>query len=140
MTTSEENGPGRLADMFSGLALDFTGLYRKEIELASAEASEKFDLALKAGISLAIGAVLAIGAIGVFLAALVSGGAALLVQMGMSAQAANFVAALIVTLVVGGAAWAFITRAFDGLKVDKLGMERTANSLRADAVTLKESF
>src|SRR3569623_1753699 len=138
MAGAEDVGSGRLADLFSSLMLDFTGLFRSEIALAKAEASEKFDLALKAGISLAIGAVLAIGAIGVFLAALVSGGAALLVQMGLSAQAANFVAALIVTLVVGGAAWAFITRALDGLKVDKLGMERTANSLRADAVTLKE--
>jgi len=140
MATFEDATPGRLANLFSGLALDFTGLFRTEIELAKAEASEKVDLVIKAGISLAIGAVLAIGAIGVFLAALVAGGAALLMQLGMAAAAANFVAALVVTLVVGGAAWTFISRGLDGLKAEKLGMERTANSLRADAATLKESF
>lgn len=140
MATFEDASPGRLADLFSSLALDFSGLFRKEIELAKAEASEKIDLAIKAGISLAIGAVLAIGAIGVFLAALVTGGTALLVQAGMAPAAASFLAALIVTVVVGGVAWAFIARGLDGLKADKLGMERTANSLRADAATLKESF
>ena len=140
MATFEDASPGRLADLFSSLALDFTGLFRKEIELAKAEASEKVDLAIKAGISLAIGAVLTIGAIGVFLAALVAGGAALLIQLGMTPAAANFVAALVVTIVVGGVAWAFVSRGLDGLKADKLGMERTSNSLRADAATLKESF
>ena len=48
-------------------------------ELAKAEASEKIDQAIKAGISLAAGAILAIGALGVFLAALVAGGTAILV-------------------------------------------------------------
>jgi hypothetical protein len=140
MVAYEEAGPGRLADLFSGLMLDFTGLFRSEIALAKAEASEKVDLAVKAAIGLAIGAVLAIGAIGVFLAALVSGGASLLIAMGSTPAAANFVSAIVVTLVAGGAAWAFIARALDGLKADKLGMDRTANSLRADAATLKESF
>jgi len=50
------------------------------------------------------------------------------------------VAAIIVTAVVGGVAWTFISRGLDGLKANKLGMERSANSLRADAATLKESF
>jgi len=140
MATYEDANPGRLADLFSNLALDFTGLFRKEIELAKAEASEKVDVAVKAAASLAIGAVLAIGAIGGFLAALVTGGAALLIQLGMTPTAANVVAAIIVTAVVGGVAWTFISRGLDGLKANKLGMERSANSLRADAATLKESF
>ena len=140
MATYDDANPGRLADLFSSLALDFTGLFRKEIELAKAEASEKVDLAMKAAASLAIGAVLAIGAIGVFLAALVTGGAGVLIQIGMSPAAANFTAALIVTAIVCVVAWTFISRGLDGLKADKFGMERSANSLRADAATLKESF
>ena len=71
-----------LADMVGGLVSDISGLFRKEIQLAKAEASEKFDELLSAGRNMAIGAVLAIGAIGVFLAALVSGGTALLVTFG----------------------------------------------------------
>ena len=46
---SDTGGGGRLGDLFAGLARDFTGLFRTEIELAKAEASEKIDQAVKAG-------------------------------------------------------------------------------------------
>jgi hypothetical protein len=129
-----------ITDLLSGLVDDLTGLFRKEIDLAKAEASEKVDTAVKAGRNLAIGAVLAIGAIGVFLAALVAGLAALLVNWGMQAPAANFVAALVVTAVVGGVAWAMISRGTAELKANKLNMNRTTRSLQMDAAAVKESF
>ena len=96
--------------------------------------------AAKAGRNLAIGGVLAIGATGVFLAALVTGLAALLVNMGMGEAAANFVAALLVTAVIGGVAWAMIYRGLAELKANKLNMQRTAHSIRMDADTVRESF
>lgn len=133
--------PGRpLGDLLTGLIGDISGLFRKEIELAKTEASEKIDGAMKAGRSLAIGGVLAIGAIGVFLAALVTGLAALLMNMGMSETTASFVAGLIVTAVIGGVAWMMISRGLDELKNNKLNMERTTNSIRMDAAAVKESF
>jgi hypothetical protein len=134
---SQEHAGG-LADLLGGLASDISGLFRKEIQLAKAEASEKLTEVLKAGRHMAIGAVLAIGAVGVFLAALVSGGATLLVQIGMSQSAANFVSALVVTLVVGGVAWAMISRSIAGFNANKLNMERTTQSLQMDAAALKE--
>jgi succinate dehydrogenase/fumarate reductase cytochrome b subunit len=123
-----------------GLASDISGLFRKEIQLAKAEASEKLDDAMKAGRNIAIGAVLAIGAIGVFLAALVSGLAALLVNMGMDDQPASFIAALVVTAVVGGVAWAMIARGMAELKANKLNMERTTHSIQMDAAAVRESL
>ena len=72
-----------LADLLGGLASDITGLFRKEIELAKAEASEKLDGALQAGRNIAIGAVLAIGAVGVLLAAFVAGLTAVFVRAGL---------------------------------------------------------
>ena len=45
---SDTGGGGRLGDLFAGLARDFSGLFRTEIELAKAEASEKIDQAVKA--------------------------------------------------------------------------------------------
>lgn len=129
-----------LSDLLGGLASDISGLFRKEIQLAKAEASEKLDNAMKAGRNVAIGGVLAIGAIGVFLAALVAGLAALLVSMGMGPEAANFVSALIVTVVVGGVAWAMISRGIADFKANKLNMNRTTNSLAMDAATVKETF
>jgi len=135
-----EQSPNSLGDLLGGLASDISGLFRKEIQLAKAEASEKLDDALKAGRNLAIGAVLAIGAIGVFLAALVSGLAALLINAGMAEQPASFVAAIIVTAVVGGVAWAMISRGIAEFKANKLNMERTTQSIQMDAAAVRESF
>ena len=58
-----------ITDLFGGLANDISGLFRKEVQLAKAEVSEKLDDVIGASKGLAIGAVLAIGAIGVFLTA-----------------------------------------------------------------------
>jgi hypothetical protein len=129
-----------ITDLLGSLVADISGLFRKEIELAKAEASEKIEETAKAGRTLAIGTVLAIGAIGVFLAALVSGLTALLVNMGMSEQPANFISAIVVTAVVGGVAWAMISRGVAELKANKLNMERTVHSVRMDANAVRESF
>ena len=129
-----------ITDLLSGLVDDLAGLFRKEIDLAKTEASEKLDTAMAAGRNLAIGAVLAIGAIGVFLAALVAGLTAVLVAAGMAEEAAGFVSALLVTAVVGAIAWAMIARGMAELKANKLNMNRTTRSLQMDAATVRESF
>ena len=139
MAHAEQHSTG-LGDLLTGLVSDISGLFRKEIQLAKAEASEKLDDAMKAGRNLAIGGVLAIGAIGVFLAALVTGLAALLINLGMAETPAGFVAGLIVTAVIGGIAWAFLSRGLAELKANKLNMQRTTNSIRMDAEAVKESF
>lgn len=139
MAHAEQHSTG-IGDLLGGLASDISGLFRKEIQLAKAEASEKIDEAMKAGRNLAIGGVLAIGAIGVLLAALVTGLAALLINMGMAETPASFVAGLIVAAVIGGVAWMMISRGLAELKTNKLNMERTTNSIRMDAEAVKESF
>jgi hypothetical protein len=138
MTYTEHGRP--LGDLFGSLASDISGLFRKEIALAKAEASEKLDDAMKAGRTLAIGAVLAIGAIGVFLAALVTGLTAILVAAGMDPGLANFVSALVVTVVVGGVAWAMISRGMAEMKANRMNMERTTQSLQMDAAAVRESI
>ena len=137
MPMSEHSG---LGDLLSGLASDISGLFRKEIQLAKAEASEKLDAALGAGRNIAIGAVLAIGAIGVFLAALVAGGMALLMHLGMAEPLANFISALVVTIVIGGIAWSMISRGVAEFRANKLNMERTTQSLQMDAAAMRESI
>jgi hypothetical protein len=129
-----------IADLFSGLAGDISGLFRKEIQLAKAEASEKIDDALDASKGLAIGAVLAVGAVGVFLTALVTGLSWMLVAFGMSEQAAGFVSSLVVALVVGGIAWSFISKSLEAWKASRLNLDRTTHSLARDAEVVKESF
>jgi hypothetical protein len=126
-----------LVDLLSGLVGDVSMLFHKEIELAKAEASEKLDDAIGASRNLAIGGVLAIGAVGVLLAAIVSGLTALLVAWGMQDQLANFVAALVVAVVVGLIAWSMIAKGAADLRASKLNMERTTRSLQQDAATVK---
>lgn len=129
-----------LTDLVGGLAGDISSLFRKEIQLAKTEASEKLDQVIGASQGLVIGAVLAIGAVGVLLAAVVSGVAALLVALGMSEPTADFVAPLVVGLVVGGVAWMFISRALAAYKANRLNLNRTTKSLARDAEVVKESF
>ena len=129
-----------LGDLLSGLVSDVSTLFHTEIELAKTEASEKFDDVMGASRNLAIGGVLAIGAIGVFLAAIVSGLAALLVAWGVQAQLANFISAIVVTIVVGAIAWSMIAKGAADLRANKLNMERTTRSLQQDAAAVKGSL
>ena len=129
-----------ITDLLGGLVSDISGLFRKEIELAKAEAGEKLDEVIDSSRNLAIGGVLAIGAVGVFLTALVTGLGALLIAMGMGEATAAFIAALVVAIVVGIVAWMFIQKGVAELRANKLNMKRTTRSVVQDAQVVKESF
>lgn len=129
-----------ITDLLGDLAGDISGLFRKEIQLAKAEVSEKVDDAVDASKGLAIGGVLAIGAVGVFLTALVTGLSWLLLSFGMSEPAASFIASLVVAIVVGGVAWSLISKSLEAWKASKLNLNRTTRSLARDAEVVKESF
>lgn len=127
-----------LTELLGGLATDISMLFRKEVQLAKAEASEKLSDTIAGVSSIAIGGVLAIGAIGVFLAALVSLLAAWLVNMGIDPTLSNALSAIVVTVVVGIAAWLSISKGLEALKGNNLNMNRTAASLGRDADIVKE--
>ena len=129
-----------LPELLGSLASDISSLFRKEIELAKAEAGEKVDVLLGAAQKLAIGVVLGIGAVGVLLAAIVSGFAAMFVGMGMDPTLANSLSALIVAVLFGGIGWALISGAMNATKAEKLNMDRTVNSLAQDARVVTEKF
>lgn len=133
---NSENRP--IAELLGGLVSDISTLFRKEVQLAKVEASEKVSEAAGAASSIAIGGVLVIGALGVFLAALVSLLAALFVNMGMGSTLANALAAIAVALVSGIAGWATISKGLNALKASNLNMNRTAASLSRDAHIVKE--
>jgi len=127
-----------LTELLGGLANDITSLFRKEIELAKAEASEKASAALTGIELVAAGGVLALGALGVILAAAVTALGALFQAMGMGQTSANSLAALIVAVVVGAIAWILISRGLAQLKGNNLKLERTTSSLSRDAAVVKE--
>jgi hypothetical protein len=129
-----------LPELLGSLATDISNLFRKEIELAKAEASEKVNAILGATQRLAIGAVLGIAAAVVLLAAIVTGLAAVFVGMGMEPVLANSLAALIVAIVFGGVAWMMISGAISTMRAEKLNMDRTVHSLARDAQVVTEKF
>lgn len=135
---STDNRP--LGELLSGLVGDLSSLFRKEIDLAKHEASEKFTFAV-AGIEMLVaGMVLAIGALGVLLSALVSGLAAFLVAQGFTEPGANALAAVIVGVVVAALAWMSMSRGLSILRGTDLSLDRTGRSLRRDAEVVKEKL
>jgi hypothetical protein len=129
-----------LTDLLGSLVSDISSLFRKEIELAKTEAGEKLEGLVGASRGLIIGAVLAIGAVGVLLAALVAGLSALMVPFGIAEKVADFIAALVVAVVVGGVAWSFMSKSLGAWKSSRLNLDRTTHSLARDAKVVKESF
>jgi drug/metabolite transporter (DMT)-like permease len=135
---SQVNESRPLAELLGGLASDISNLFRKEIQLAKAEASEKLHQTIGGVVSLGIGAVLALGALGVLLSAIVSLLASFFVNQGMDPAMSNAIAAGIVTIVVGIIAYIFVNRGLSALKASNLNLNRTTASLSRDADIVKE--
>ena len=136
MANGQDHRP--LSELVTGLVGDISGLFRKEIDLAKAEASQKISHAVGGLEVFAIGLVLAIGAVGVLVSAIVNGLTAMLVAQGFTEPNASALSSVIVAIVVGLVAWVMISKGIGVLRNSNLSMSRTANSLRRDADMVKE--
>jgi drug/metabolite transporter (DMT)-like permease len=119
-----------LKELFGDLTQSVTTLFRKEIELARAEISEKVSQAGVAAGAIAAGCVLALAALIVLLQALVIA----LSELGL----APALSALIVGGVVAIIAFALIYKGMNDLKASNLAPTRTVEALRRDAHMVKE--
>jgi drug/metabolite transporter (DMT)-like permease len=119
-----------LKELFGDLTQSVTTLFRKEIELARAETSEKLSQAGVAAGAIAAGGVLALAALIVLLQALVIA----LSELGL----APALSALIVGGVVAIIAFALIYKGVNDLKASNLAPTRTVEALRRDAHMVKE--
>ncbi len=136
MVDTHENRP--LSSLLGDLATDISMLFRKEVELAKAEATEKVSEVMVGVGSIAIGGVLILGALGVFLAALVSILATFLINQGIDPATANAIGAFVVAGVVGIAGWTTLSKGLATLKTGNLNLNRTATSLGRDTDLIKE--
>lgn len=125
-------------DLLRDLTSDFSGLFRKEVQLAKAEAKESVAKAMTGVEFLLGGAVLGLGALGVLLGAAVSVVSAILMAMGMGEAGAAALAAVIVGGIVAIIAYTLIKRGIDALKAENLWLDRTVHSVSRDAEVLKE--
>lgn len=119
-----------LKDLFADLTDSITTLFRKEIQLARAETSEKITQVGMAIGAIAGGGILALAALIILLQALVIGITEAGVPAGWSA--------LIVGVVVAIIAYVLIHKGTNDLKGANLAPNRTVDSLRRDAQVVKE--
>jgi Putative Actinobacterial Holin-X, holin superfamily III len=119
-----------LKSLLSDLSGSISTLFRKEIQLARAETSEKITQSMVAMGAIAGGAILALAALIVLLQALVIA----IAEMGVPPA----LAALIVGLVVAAIAYFMIHKGTNDLKASSLAPDRTMDSLRRDAQLVKE--
>ena len=119
-----------LKGLLGDLSASITTLFRKEIQLARAETSEKITQSMIALGAIAGGAILALAALIVLLQALVIA----IAEMGVPPA----LAALIVGVVVAAIAYFMIHKGTNDLKASSLAPTRTVDSLRSDAQLAKE--
>lgn len=119
-----------LKELLTDLTNSVTTLFRKEIELARVETSEKISQAGVAVGAIAGGGILALAALIILLQALVIA----LTELGL----APGLAALIVGGVVAIIAFALIYKGINDLKASNLAPTRTVESLRQDANMVRE--
>lgn len=133
MTVYEDQAADRsLKDLLTDLSSNVTTLFRKEIELARAETSERVSQGLTAIGAIAGGAILALAALMVLLQALVIA----IAELGVSPALAT----LIVGAAVAGMAYALIHKGTNDLKAGNLAPKRTIESLKRDAEVAKEQM
>jgi hypothetical protein len=119
-----------LRQLLGDLSENIATLFRKEIQLARAETSEKITQVGVAIGAIAGGAILALAALIILLQALVIG----LTEAGIPAGWS----ALIVGVVVAVIAYILIHKGTNDLKAGNLAPDRTMSSLRRDAQVAKE--
>jgi hypothetical protein len=119
-----------LKDLLVDLSNSITTLFRKEIQLARAETSEKVTQIGVALGSIAGGAILALAALIVLLQALVIG----IAEAGVPAGWASLIVGVIVAVI----AYVLIHKGTSDLKASNLAPSRTVDSLKRDAQVAKE--
>ncbi|WDZ81868.1 phage holin family protein (plasmid) [Ensifer adhaerens] len=128
-----------LSELMTVLVTDISGLFRKEIDLAKAEAGENLDRAIGSLETLLVGLIFAIAAIGVLLSAVVQGLSAFLVGQGMQEANADALSAVIVGVLVALLAWAMISRSLAKLSNRTMRFDKTTASLQRDLEVAKET-
>lgn len=118
-----------LKELIGDLSGSISNLFRKEIQLARAETSEKITQSMVAMGAIAGGAILALAALLVLLQALV---------IALSELMPPGWASLIVGVVVAAIAYFLIHKGTNDLKASSLAPSRTIDSLRSDAHMAKE--
>ena len=119
-----------LGELFGDLTRETSNLVRQEVQLAKTELAQKAAVVGKSAVLAIAGALLGLGAFGAFVATLIL----LLVKFGFDA----WLAALIVTVVLGGLAAALALAGIGAIKKASLAPKQTIETLKEDVQWAKE--
>jgi drug/metabolite transporter (DMT)-like permease len=119
-----------LRELIADLGNSVTTLFRKEIQLARAETSEKINQAAAAVVAIAVGGILALAALLVLLEALV----VVIADAGLPPAAA----AAVVGAVVAVIAYVLVHKGIRDLRAGRLAPSRTVDALKRDAHVAEE--
>ena len=119
-----------LGELFGDLTRETSTLVRQEVQLAKTELAQKAAVIGKSAVLAVAGALLGLGAFGAFVAMLIL----LLVRFGLDA----WLAALIVTAVLGGIAAALALAGIGAIKKASLAPKQTIETLKEDVQWAKE--
>ena len=120
-----------LSTLFSELTQETMSLFRKEIQLARSELTDKARQAGRGATEIAIGAVLLLVAAGTLAAAAI---------LGLSQMMQPWLAALIVTGVLALIGGILVASGLSNIKSDNLAPRRTMDSLRDNTRWAKEQL
>lgn len=121
-----------IPELFSELVDHLPRLFRKEMQLAKAEATEKVPQATGAIVYIAIGGIVLLAALVMLLHAIV----AWLVVLGIDVEWST----LVVAVVVGVLGAALLQKGMSDIKASNLKPTRIVGQLRNDAQATKEQF
>ena len=121
-----------IPELFSDLVDHLPRLFRKEVQLAKAEAAEKVRQATGAIVYMAIGGVVLLAALIMLLHAIV----AWLVVAGIDVQWGSLIVAVVVAIL----GYVFLQKGMNDIKASNLTPTRTVEQLRTDARATKEQF
>ena len=121
-----------IPDLFTEMVEHLSTLFRKEIQLAKAEAGEKVQQATNAIIYLVIGGVLALAALIVLLFA----AAAFLAETGLSQEVSLLIVGGVFAIIGLIALW----KGMNDLKTTNLKPKRTLDQVSADVRTAREQI
>ena len=118
--------------LFSDLIDNVTTLFRKEVQLAKTELSEKAGQAANASVSVGIGGALLLAALIILLHAVV----AWLARAGVPPHWGFTIVAVVVAII----GYVVLRKGVDNLKTTNLMPSRTVDQLQRDAATAKEQI
>src|SRR5689334_19110833 len=129
-----------LAELIASLARDVPDLLGKEIHLARVEAKSALDHLTGALGRLALALALAVGAVGLALAAMVSGLTAWLVSRGLAHELAAAISTTTITLIAILIAAAFYWSARRSLRAARNSLDDSLSTLSESAANVMDKF